>query len=87
VAVLGLERNILVAIYPVALARMIRGLGLVYFQVLLVIGAYAFGIGSSRTSRPDSLAIPVSPRRGRSRSGSGVRRAALTSAHRSGAPG
>jgi hypothetical protein len=45
VAVLGLERNILVAIYPVALARMIRGLGLVYFLVLLVIGAYAFGIG------------------------------------------
>ena len=45
VAVLGLERNILVAIYPVALARMIRGLGPVYFLVLLVIGAYAFGIG------------------------------------------
>jgi membrane protein implicated in regulation of membrane protease activity len=45
VAVLGLERNILVAIYPIALARMIRGLGLVYFLVLLVIAAYAFGIG------------------------------------------
>jgi hypothetical protein len=45
VAVLGLERNILLAIYPVAIARMIRGLGWVYFLVLLVIGAYAFGIG------------------------------------------
>ena len=45
VAVLGLERNILVAIYPVALARMIGGLGQMYFLVLLVIGSYAFGIG------------------------------------------
>jgi hypothetical protein len=44
VAVLGLERNILLAIYPVALARMIRGLGLVYLLVLLVIGAYLAGI-------------------------------------------
>lgn len=45
VAVLGLERNILLAIYPVALARMIRGLGLVYLRTLLVIGGYIFGIG------------------------------------------
>ena len=45
VALLGLERNILLAVYPVALARMIRGLGVVYLQILLVIGAYALGIG------------------------------------------
>ena len=45
VAVLGLERNMLLAIYPVALARMIRGLGLVYLLVLVVIGAYLAGIG------------------------------------------
>jgi hypothetical protein len=45
VAVLGLERNILLAIYPVAIARMIRGLGVVYLLVLLVIGAYVVGIG------------------------------------------
>jgi hypothetical protein len=45
VAVLGLERNILLAIYPVALARMIRGLGLMYLLVLLVIVAYLAGIG------------------------------------------
>jgi hypothetical protein len=45
VALLGLERNILLAIYPVALVRMIRGLGLVYWLVLMVIGAYIAGIG------------------------------------------
>ena len=45
VAVLGLERNILLAIYPVALARMIRGLGLVYLLTLLAIGGYIVGIG------------------------------------------
>jgi hypothetical protein len=45
VAVLGVRRNLVIAIYPVALARMIRGLGAMYFLVLLVIGAYAFVIG------------------------------------------
>jgi hypothetical protein len=45
VAVLGLERSILLAIYPVAIAQMIRGLGLVYLLVLMVIGAYIVGIG------------------------------------------
>jgi hypothetical protein len=45
VAVLGLERNILLAIYPVALARMIQGLGLVYLLTLLLIVGYIFGIG------------------------------------------
>jgi len=45
VAVLGLERNILLALYPVALARMIGGLGLVYVLTLFVIGGYIFGIG------------------------------------------
>jgi hypothetical protein len=44
VAVLGLQRNILLAIYPVALARMIRGLGAAYLLVLAVIGAYLAGI-------------------------------------------
>jgi hypothetical protein len=46
VAVLGLERNLLLAVYPVALARMIGGLGLVYGLVLAIIGAYVFGIGA-----------------------------------------
>jgi hypothetical protein len=45
VAVLGLERNILLAVYPVALARMIRGLGLSYWLVLAVIAGYWVGIG------------------------------------------
>lgn len=46
VAVLGLERNILLAVYPLALARMIRGLGPAYVFVLVLIGVYAVGIGS-----------------------------------------
>jgi len=41
VAILGLERNILKAVYPVALGRMVRGLGLMYLWVLAVIGFYA----------------------------------------------
>jgi len=45
VAVLDLERNILVAIYPVALARVVRSLGLEYLLVLTAIGAYLVGIG------------------------------------------
>jgi hypothetical protein len=45
VAVLGLERNILKAVYPVALARMVRGLGMMYLVVLAVIACYLIGIG------------------------------------------
>jgi hypothetical protein len=45
VAVLGLERNILPAIYPVAITRMIRGLGVMYLLVLAVIGVCIAGIG------------------------------------------
>ena len=45
VAVLGLERNILKAIYPLALARMIRGLGLAYLLVLAVIAGYLVAVG------------------------------------------
>lgn len=45
VAVLGLERNILLALYPPALARIIRGLGLAYVGVLALIGIYVAGIG------------------------------------------
>jgi hypothetical protein len=45
VAVLGLEGNILKAVYPLALARMIRGLGLMYLVVLAVIAGYLIGIG------------------------------------------
>jgi len=41
VAILGLERNIFKAIYPVALARMVRGLGLMYLWVVGVIVLYA----------------------------------------------
>jgi hypothetical protein len=40
VAVLGLESNVLKAVSPVALARMVAGLGPWYFIVLGVIGAY-----------------------------------------------
>lgn len=39
VAVLGLEGNMLKAVYPVALARMIWGLGVTYLQVVGVIAA------------------------------------------------
>jgi membrane protein implicated in regulation of membrane protease activity len=45
VAVLGLERRIVLAIYPVAIARMIGGLGSMYLLVLAVIAAYLIGIG------------------------------------------
>jgi hypothetical protein len=45
VAILGLERNILKAIYPLALAHMVRGLGAMYFVVLAVIALYIAGIG------------------------------------------
>jgi hypothetical protein len=45
VAVLGLERNILKALYPAALARMVRGLGMMYVVVLAVIACFALGLG------------------------------------------
>lgn len=45
VAVLGLERNILKALYPLALARMIRGLGLAYLLLLAIIAGYVAAIG------------------------------------------
>jgi hypothetical protein len=45
VAVLGVERNVLKAVYPVALVRMVRGLGVMYLVVLAVIAGYVVGIG------------------------------------------
>jgi len=48
VAILGLEGNILKAIYPVALARMILGLGTMYAAVLGVIAAVALLVGLLR---------------------------------------
>jgi hypothetical protein len=44
IAILGLERNILKAVYPIALARMVRGLGPMYAVVLAVIALYVFGL-------------------------------------------
>jgi hypothetical protein len=44
VAILGLEGNVLKAANPVAWIYMIRGLGPLYWLVLLVIGAYALGL-------------------------------------------
>jgi hypothetical protein len=45
VAVLGLDRNILKAAYPVAWFHIVRGLGPLYGAVLLVIFAYVFVLG------------------------------------------
>lgn len=45
VAVLGLEGNILKAVYPVALLRMITGLGHLYAVILVIIGCFILGIG------------------------------------------
>ena len=45
VAVLGLEGNILKAIYPVAIARLIAGLGIMYAVVLGLIAGYMAAIG------------------------------------------
>ena len=45
IAILGLERNILKAVYPLAVARMVRGLGPMYLMVLTVIALYTFGFG------------------------------------------
>jgi hypothetical protein len=45
IAILGLERNILKALYPVALARMIAGLGASYPAVLGVIACESLVIG------------------------------------------
>jgi hypothetical protein len=45
VAVMGLERDFLSAIYPVEITRMIRSLGVMYLLVLAVIGVCIAGIG------------------------------------------
>jgi len=45
IAVLGLESNILKAVYPVAWFHLVRGLGLLYGAVLLVIFAYLLALG------------------------------------------
>jgi hypothetical protein len=45
IAVLGLESNILKAAYPVAWFHLVRGLGLLYGAVLLVIFAYLLALG------------------------------------------
>jgi hypothetical protein len=44
VAVLGLDRNLLKAAYPLAWFHMVRGLGLLYGVVLLVIFGYLLGL-------------------------------------------
>jgi hypothetical protein len=44
IAVLGLERNVFKALFPPALAHMVRGLGVTYLVVLAVIAAYIAGI-------------------------------------------
>jgi hypothetical protein len=44
VAILGLESNILKAAYPVYWFSLVRGLGILYGAVLLVVVAYAFGL-------------------------------------------
>jgi hypothetical protein len=46
IAVLGLESNLLRAAYPVAWIHMIRGLGLLYVLILVVIAAYAIGLSA-----------------------------------------
>jgi hypothetical protein len=45
IAVLGLESNILKAVYPVAWFHLVRGLGLLYGAVLLVIFGYLLALG------------------------------------------
>lgn len=45
VAILGLEGNPLKAVYPVALVRMVAGLGVLYIQILGVIAGYAIALG------------------------------------------
>ena len=45
VAVLGLEGNVVKAIYPVALAKMISGLGPMYALVLSIIAGYIVAVG------------------------------------------
>jgi hypothetical protein len=45
IAVLGLESHLLRAAYPVAWIHMIRGLGSLYILALLIIAAYAVGLG------------------------------------------
>jgi hypothetical protein len=45
VAILGLEGNILKAVYPVALVRMVGGLGLMYAAMLAIIAAVILALG------------------------------------------
>jgi hypothetical protein len=45
VAILGLESNILKAVYPVAIARMIAGLGSMYAAILGIIGGVVIVVG------------------------------------------
>ena len=45
VAILGLEGNILKAIYPVALVRMVAGLGIMYAAVLGIIAGVVLAVG------------------------------------------
>jgi hypothetical protein len=45
VAILGLEGNILKAVYPVALGRMVAGLGLMYVAVLGIIAGVVLALG------------------------------------------
>jgi hypothetical protein len=45
VAILGLESNVLKAAYPVEWLRIVRGLGVLYGAVFLVIALYALGLG------------------------------------------
>jgi hypothetical protein len=45
IAVLGLESNILKAVYPVAWFHLVRGLGLLYGAVLLLISGYLLVLG------------------------------------------
>jgi membrane protein implicated in regulation of membrane protease activity len=45
VAVLGLERNILKALYPPTLVHLVRGLGVMYLVVLAIVSAYILALG------------------------------------------
>jgi hypothetical protein len=47
VAILGLEGNILKAVYPVALVRMVTGLGVMYAGVLSIIAGVVLALGLS----------------------------------------
>jgi len=62
IAVLGIDRNVLKALYPPALAHLLRGLGLMYLVVLGIIAAYILGIGlllSRLSFLPLELALAI----------------------------